>query len=81
MVNKFKTTNADKNKDGKIDLQEWNDFFNKEFYQPFDPKSNINAVATVLGYGNTGCGVFKWGVQNQKGFCLRINILKGIVEF
>ena len=24
-----------------------------------------------------GCGVFKWGVQNQKGFCLRINILKG----
>ena len=64
MVNKFKTTNADKNKDGKIDLQEWNDFFNKEFYQPFDPKSNINAVATVLGYGNTGCGVFKWGVKN-----------------
>ena len=28
-------------------------------------------------YGNTGCGVFKWGVQNQKGFCLRINIRKG----
>ena len=49
MVNKFKTTNADKNQDGKIDLQEWNDFFDKEFYQPFDPKSNINAVATVLG--------------------------------
>ena len=28
-------------------------------------------------YGNTGCGVFKWGVQNSKDFCLRINILKG----
>ena len=28
-------------------------------------------------YGNTGCGVFKWGVQNWKGFCIRINILKG----
>ena len=28
-------------------------------------------------YGNTGCGVFKRGVQNQKDFCLRINILKG----
>ena len=28
-------------------------------------------------YGNTGCGVFKWGVQNLKDFCLRINILKG----
>ena len=30
-----------------------------------------------LGYGNTGCGVFKRGVQNYKDFCLRINILKG----
>ena len=28
-------------------------------------------------YGNTGCGVFKRGVQNEKDFCLRINILKG----
>ena len=27
-------------------------------------------------YGNTGCGVFKRGVQNSKDFCLRINILK-----
>ena len=25
-------------------------------------------------YGNTGCGVFKRRVQNQKDFCLRINI-------
>ena len=24
-----------------------------------------------------GCGVFKRGVQNQKDFCLRINILRG----
>ena len=30
-----------------------------------------------LQYGNTGCGVFKRGVQNYKGFCVRINILKG----
>ena len=28
-------------------------------------------------YGNTGCGVFKGGVQNKKDFCLRINMLKG----
>ena len=27
--------------------------------------------------GNTGCGVFKRGVQNQNFFCLRINILIG----
>ena len=24
-------------------------------------------------YGNTGCPVFKWGVQNWKDFCLKIN--------
>ena len=28
-------------------------------------------------YGNTGCGVFKRGVQNQKDFCIEINIPKG----
>ena len=28
-------------------------------------------------YGNTGCGVFKRGIQNVKYFCLRINISKG----
>ena len=28
-------------------------------------------------YGNTGCGVFKRGVQNKKDFCIRINIFKG----
>ena len=28
-------------------------------------------------YGNTGCRVFKLWVQNKKGFCLRINIIKG----
>ena len=27
-------------------------------------------------YGNTGCGVFKWGIQNQKDFCIKINIPK-----
>ena len=31
----------------------------------------------IFQYGNKGCGVFKWGVQNQKEFCLRINIPKG----
>ena len=29
-------------------------------------------------YGITGCGVFKRGIRNKKGFCLRINITKGI---
>jgi hypothetical protein len=30
----------------------------------------------LLRYGNTGCGVFKGGIQNKKGFWLRINLLK-----
>ena len=25
------------------------------------------------GYGNTDCGVFKGGIQNEKGFWLKIN--------
>ena len=28
-------------------------------------------------YGNTGCWVFKTGVQNWKDFCLKINKPKG----
>ena len=28
-------------------------------------------------YDNTGCQIFKWGVQNWKDFCLKINIQKG----
>ena len=45
----------------------------------YDSNSPFDALSKWHGphYGNTGCGVFKWGVQNQKGFCLRINILKG----
>ena len=32
-------------------------------------------------YGNTGCGVFKEGIQNQKGFWLKIKISKGNIDF
>ena len=31
----------------------------------------------IAGYVNTGCWVFKQGVQNCKDFCLKINIPKG----
>ena len=31
-------------------------------------------IMAYLHYGNTGCGVFKPGIQNQKDFCLKINI-------
>ena len=31
-------------------------------------------------YGNIGCGVFKGGIQNEKGFKLEINIYKGNFE-
>ena len=30
-----------------------------------------------LSYGNTGCRVFKRGVQNWKDFCLKSNLPKG----
>ena len=29
--------------------------------------------AVNVGYGITGCGVFKAGIQNWKGFCIKIN--------
>ena len=32
---------------------------------------------TAKNYGNTGCRVFKQGVQNWKDFCLKVNIHKG----
>ena len=46
----------------------------------FDRQGGITQAYDAK-YGNTGCGVFKWGVQNQKDFCLTIDILKGIIEF
>ena len=42
----------------------------------FPGTASSNSAMSVH-YGNMGCGVFKRGVQNQKGFCIRINILKG----
>jgi hypothetical protein len=35
----------------------------------------------LYNYGNTGCGVFKGGIRNSKGFMLEINISKGNYEF
>ena len=32
---------------------------------------NVNKISVC--YDNIGCGVFKWGIQNQKGFWLQIN--------
>ena len=46
-------------------------FLKKNFTSEYMPYQNLH-----VHYGNTGCGVFKRGVQNQKDFCLRINILK-----
>ena len=31
----------------------------------------------VIRYDITGCGVFKAGIQNWKGFCIKINLPKG----
>ena len=32
-------------------------------------------------YGNTGCRFFKWGVQNWKDVCLKINIPRKLLNF
>ena len=39
------------------------------FMDTFDRQGGITQAYDAK-YGNTGCGVFKWGVQNQKDFCL-----------
>ena len=31
------------------------------------------SVVSIIRYGITGCGVFKAGIQNWKGFCIKIN--------
>ena len=36
-------------------------------------KRNLNKIKVGWEYGNTGCGVFKGGIQNLKGFWLKIN--------
>ena len=53
------------------------------FFLPFLHRSPLLSTSKKLlrnmyhSYGNTGCRVFKRGVQNLKDFYIRINILKG----
>ena len=42
--------------------------------QSVQKKSLVNGKQE---YGNTGCPVFKRGVQTWKDYCLKINILRG----
>jgi hypothetical protein len=41
--------------------------------------ANQGGVIVTGDYENTGCGVFNGGIQNQKGFWLKINIPKEII--
>ena len=50
IVSQFKTSTADKNKDGKIDLQEWNEFVDNQIKQPLENHPKANAVAQVFAY-------------------------------
>ena len=43
----------------------------------FTSQNMVHLVFMYLKYGSTGCGVFKRGIQNQKDFCIKINIPKG----
>ena len=49
----------------------------KSFMYPYHHGRNLFNQMKNNTYGNTGCRVFLWGVQNQKDFCLKINIPKG----
>ena len=42
----------------------------------FDMEQTFCFPFLVVQYGNTGCRVFKRGIQNWKDFCLKINIPK-----
>ena len=58
-------------------------FFSKDTQKAFiiisDCELNwkLNSISFSCHYGNTGCQVFKQGVQKWKDFCLKINIPKG----
>ena len=67
------------------DLLNINTYLNKpKYFEEINKRVKINlyvdeilSTSIFVHYGNTGCGLFKPGVQNKKDFCLRINILKG----
>ena len=42
-------------------------------FNDFSVHETIELVIDYEDYGNTGCGVFKGGIQNQKGVWLNIN--------
>ena len=44
----------------------------KKFFVGNKSQSVVFSII-MLSYGNTGCGVFKGGIQNKKGFGLKIN--------
>ena len=48
--------------------------YNSEFHGSINKQQRSKVID--VSYGNTGCGIFRRGIQNQKDFCLRINILK-----
>ena len=40
----------------------------------------IRPVHAVGSYGNTGCGVSHWGIQNPIYFCLKLKCFKGFCD-
>ena len=62
---------------GKLTASNSNIFKAETFKRLLTEDPSIDALCCFVGYGNTGCGVFKRGIQNWKDFCIRINIPKG----
>ena len=65
-----------------LELSQAGQEFEENVYCDADPNSDEIILEQIddsahEDYGNTGCQVFKQGVQNWKDFCLKINIPKG----
>ena len=70
MVVQFKTSNADKNKDGKICPDEFNEFVDYQIKQPLENHPKYNAVAQVFAYSE------KWTCSPPTLFILTITFLQ-----
>ena len=56
--------------------------FLKKVYFDYQTNSRFcEKNSGLIDYGNTGCQVFKWEVQNWRDFCLKLTYPKEMIEF
>ena len=69
LINQFKHK-ADKNKDGKIDAEEWTDWLDKHTKQPLENHHKAGAIAQVFAYSE------RWTCSPPTVFILSITFLQ-----